>query len=44
MTDAVMNLARKLGMDPERQFRATMHRFRDRFLQIEMCSPTAVAA
>jgi MazG family protein len=32
---AVVNLSRKLGVDPERELRATMHRFRDRFLHIE---------
>lgn len=32
---AVVNLARKLGVDPERELRATMHRFRERFLHIE---------
>jgi MazG family protein len=32
---AVANLSRKLGVDPERELRATMHRFRDRFLHIE---------
>src|SRR5262249_35188262 len=32
---AVVNLARKLGVDPERELRATMRRFRDRFLHIE---------
>jgi MazG family protein len=32
---AVVNLARKLGVDPERELRATMHRFRDRFVHIE---------
>ena len=32
---AVVNLARKLRVDPERELRATSHRFRDRFLHIE---------
>jgi MazG family protein len=32
---AVVNLARKLGVDPERELRATMHRFRERFLHVE---------
>src|SRR5262245_47596145 len=32
---AVVNLARKLGVDPERELRATMHRFRERFVHIE---------
>jgi MazG family protein len=32
---AVVNLSRKLGVDPERELRATMHRFRERFLHIE---------
>ena len=32
---AVTNLARKLRIDPERELRATSHRFRDRFLHIE---------
>ena len=32
---AAVNLARKLGVDPERELRATMHRFRERFLHIE---------
>lgn len=32
---AVVNLSRKLGVDPERELRATMHRFRARFLHIE---------
>jgi MazG family protein len=32
---AVVNLSRKVGVDPERELRATMHRFRDRFLHIE---------
>ena len=32
---AVVNLARKLRVDPERELRATMHRFRQRFLHIE---------
>ena len=32
---AVVNLARKLRIDPERELRATAHRFRDRFLHIE---------
>ena len=32
---AVVNLSRKSGVDPERELRATMHRFRERFLHIE---------
>jgi len=32
---AVVNLARKLGVDPERELRATMRRFRERFLHVE---------
>jgi MazG family protein len=32
---AVVNLARKLRIDPERELRATGHRFRERFLHIE---------
>lgn len=32
---AVVNLSRKLRVDPERELRATMHRFRERFLHIE---------
>ena len=32
---AVVNVARKLRIDPERELRSTMHRFRDRFLHIE---------
>ena len=32
---AVVNLSRKVGVDPERELRATMHRFRERFLHIE---------
>ena len=32
---AVVNVARKLKVDPERELRSTMHRFRDRFLHIE---------
>jgi MazG family protein len=32
---AVVNLARKLRIDPERELRATSHRFRERFLHIE---------
>ena len=32
---AVVNLARKLRVDPERELRATMHRFRERFVHIE---------
>jgi len=32
---AVVNLSRKLGVDPERELRATMHRFRERFVHIE---------
>jgi tetrapyrrole methylase family protein/MazG family protein len=32
---AVVNLGRKLGVDPERELRATMHRFRDRFMHVE---------
>jgi MazG family protein len=32
---AAVNLARKLGVDPERELRATMHRFRERFVHIE---------
>jgi len=32
---AVVNLARKLRVDPERELRATSHRFRQRFLHIE---------
>ena len=32
---AVVNLARKLRVDPERELRATSHRFRDRFVHIE---------
>jgi len=32
---AVVNLARKLRIDPERELRATAHRFRDRFHYIE---------
>ncbi|MEY4374959.1 MAG: hypothetical protein RL760_1126 [Candidatus Eisenbacteria bacterium] len=32
---AVVNLARKLRVDPERELRATMHRFRERFRHIE---------
>ena len=32
---AVVNLARKLGVDPERELRGTMHRFRERFVHIE---------
>jgi MazG family protein len=32
---AAVNLARKLGVDPERELRATMHCFRERFLHIE---------
>jgi MazG family protein len=32
---AVVNLSRKLGVDPERELKATMHRFRERFLHIE---------
>ena len=32
---AVVNLSRKLGVDPERELRGTMHRFRERFVHIE---------
>ncbi len=32
---AVVNLARKLRIDPERELRSTSHRFRDRFVHIE---------
>ena len=32
---AAVNLARKLGVDPERELRATLHRFRDRFAHVE---------
>lgn len=32
---AVVNVSRKLGVDPERELRAAMHRFRDRFHHIE---------
>ena len=32
---AVVNLSRKLGVDPERELRSTMHRFRERFVHIE---------
>jgi MazG family protein len=32
---AVVNLARKLRVDPERELRATSHRFRERFVHIE---------
>lgn len=32
---AVVNLSRKLGIDPERELRSTMGRFRSRFLHIE---------
>ena len=32
---AVVNLARKVRVDPERELRAAMHRFRDRFHHIE---------
>jgi len=32
---AMVNLARKLGVDPERELRAATHRFRDRFHHIE---------
>ena len=32
---ATVNLARHLGVDPERELRAAMHRFRDRFHHIE---------
>jgi uncharacterized protein YabN with tetrapyrrole methylase and pyrophosphatase domain len=32
---AVVNLSRKLGVDPERELRATMNRFRERFVHIE---------
>jgi len=32
---AVVNLSRKLGVDPERELRATLHRFRERFVHIE---------
>ncbi len=32
---AVVNLSRKLGVDPERELRATMGRFRERFVHIE---------
>lgn len=32
---ATVNLARKLGVDPERELRATMTRFRERFVHIE---------
>jgi tetrapyrrole methylase family protein/MazG family protein len=32
---AVVNLSRKLGVDPERELRAAGHRFRDRFHHIE---------
>ena len=32
---AAVNLARHLGVDPERELRASMHRFRDRFHHIE---------
>jgi MazG family protein len=32
---ATVNLARKLRIDPERELRATSHRFRDRFVHIE---------
>jgi len=32
---AVVNVARKLRVDPEAELRSTMHRFRDRFLHIE---------
>lgn len=32
---ATVNLARKLGVDPERELRATMARFRERFRHIE---------
>src|ERR1041385_1228288 len=36
---AVVNLARKLGVDPERELRGTMRRFRDRFVHIEKRLP-----
>ena len=32
---AVVNLSRKLGIDPERELRGTMSRFRERFVYIE---------
>ena len=32
---AVVNLSRKLGVDPERELRSTLRRFRDRFRHIE---------
>ena len=32
---AVVNVARHLGVDPERELRAALHRFRDRFHHIE---------
>src|SRR4029079_1605589 len=32
---AAVNLARHLGVDPERELRAALHRFRDRFQYIE---------
>jgi len=32
---AAVNLARKLGVDPERELRGTMRRFRDRLVHIE---------
>jgi MazG family protein len=32
---AIVNTARKLRIDPERELRATSHRFRERFLHIE---------
>jgi len=32
---AVVNLSRKLGVDPERELRGTLHRFRERFVHIE---------
>jgi tetrapyrrole methylase family protein/MazG family protein len=32
---AVVNVARHLGIDPERELRAALHRFRDRFHHIE---------
>ena len=35
MLFAVVNLARKLRIDPERELRATLHRFRGRFEHIE---------
>jgi len=32
---AVVNLARKLRIDPERELRSTTHRFHDRFHHVE---------